>query len=77
MKKFMTIAMACAFLAASGGWAQTAQNTRKHTRPPYSGPRKGGKGLKKPPLLGPSSHKKGKTGTQPNQKPKLDHIIVR
>ena len=76
MKKFMTVAMACAFLAVSGGWAQTAQNPRKHTRPPYSGPRKAGKGLKKPlPRVRASS--KRKTGTPLDQKPKSDHIIVR
>ena len=74
MKKFMAIAMATLFLAASAGWAQTTQTKRKHTRPPYSGPRKEGTGHKKPRTAFDSS--KHKTGDS-KLKAKPGHIIVR
>jgi hypothetical protein len=74
MKKFMTISMAVLFLAACAGWAQTTPAKRKHTRPPYSGPRKAGTGHKKPlPDLGSHKHKAGGS----IQKAKPGHIIVR
>ncbi len=68
MKKYSIIPMLLLLLAASALWALPSD--RKHTRPPYNGPRQK---VNKPNL--PAHPPKGKTS--PHPKGQSGHIIVR
>jgi hypothetical protein len=74
MKKFILIPAALFFLAFSAAWAQVPPPHRKHTRPPYSGPKKTGIKAKGP------SHRPRTTknlNSVPVPVPISNHIIVR
>lgn len=70
MKKPLTMVMAVVFLAATTGWAQTP---RKHTRPPYSGPRAANSKKVLPLLV--HSHPGPKPGF--TKTGKASHVLVR
>jgi hypothetical protein len=76
MKKSSAFLAALFLLASAFSWAQTASpdapKHRRHTRPPYSGPRKS-------PGPKPSLPHRPKPTGKPGSRPvgKLDHIIVR
>ena len=76
LKKILLIPAALFFLAVPFAFAQDASVTpphRKHSRPPYSGPRKSGKSAPAPHR--PKSSKNN--GSVPILKPSSDHVIVR
>lgn len=75
-RKWAMAAMASLFLGLSTGWAQTAPNPRKHTRPPYTGPRKARQGplKQRPRIQGPSETK---PGVFRPAAPPSDHVGVR
>ena len=72
MRKMTALVLALGLLTLSTAWAQDEPTHRTHSRPPYSGPKKGGKSVKAHPLP-------MRRGQKPGQAPKTksDHIQVR
>ena len=72
MGKWKFLGLALGLLAVSTAWGQEEPKPRVHSRPPYSGPKKGSKAGKAHPL---PLHQGQKPGL--GQKGKSDHILVR
>lgn len=72
MGKLTVLGLALGLLAVSTAWGQDEPTHRVHSRPPYSGPKKGGKSVKAHRLPLHQGQKPGQA-----QKGKSDHILVR